>query len=59
MNGYIVDRKLNVCCTFSSKHGAFGGHLEKGTTVFTFAIVTVSILSENSSLHRVDDKTYC
>jgi predicted DNA-binding protein with PD1-like motif len=32
------------------------GHLEKGTEVLTFAIVTVGVL--NTDLGRVDDQTY-
>jgi hypothetical protein len=37
---------------------AFGGHLEPGMNVFTFAIVTVGVLSDDTDLSRIDDKTY-
>jgi hypothetical protein len=37
---------------------AFGGHLEPGTTVFTFAIVTIGVLDDNIDLSKVDDWTY-
>jgi len=37
---------------------AFGGHLEPGTEVFTFAIVTVGVLPDNLDLTKLDDKTY-
>jgi hypothetical protein len=37
---------------------AFGGHLENGTTVYTFAIVTVGVFADGIDLSRVDDKTY-
>jgi hypothetical protein len=37
---------------------AFGGHLEPGTTVFRFPIVTVGVLKDGIDLSRVDDNTY-
>jgi hypothetical protein len=37
---------------------AFGGHLEPGTEVFTFAVVTIGVLNDKADLSRVDDKTY-
>jgi hypothetical protein len=33
------------------------GHLEQGTTVFTFAIVTVGVMND-AGLSRIDDKNY-
>jgi hypothetical protein len=38
--------------------GAFGGHLEEGTHVFTFAIVAVGVFKDGIDLSKVDDKTY-
>ena len=35
-----------------------GGHLEYGTSVFTFAILTLGILPDDLDLTWVDDKTY-
>ncbi|MBI3696121.1 MAG: hypothetical protein HY238_14930 [Acidobacteria bacterium] len=37
---------------------SFGGHLEAGTSVFTFAIVTLGVLPDNVDFKRLDDKTY-
>jgi hypothetical protein len=37
---------------------AFGGHLEPGTTVFTFAIVTVGVMKDGVDFTHLDDKTY-
>jgi hypothetical protein len=37
---------------------AFGGHLESGTNVFTFAIITVGVLADGVDLSRIDDKNY-
>lgn len=58
MNGYIMDGKVHAHVTLTDPNHAFGGHLEAGTTVFTFAIVTVGVLDSGMSLSRMDDKTY-
>ena len=58
MNGYIIDGRLHVHMTLSDPDKAFGGHLESGTTVFTFAIVTVGVFKEGIDLSKIDDKTY-
>lgn len=58
MNGYVIDGRVHAHITFSDSNKAFGGHLERGTNVFTFAIVTIGILNDNVDLKRVDDKTY-
>src|SRR5436190_9963870 len=58
MNGYIIDGKIHAHMTLANPDKAFGGHLEPGTSVFTFAIVTVGVLNDSVDLSRVDDKTY-
>ena len=58
MNGYIINGKVHAHVTLANPDKAFGGHLEAGTNVFTFAIVTIGILSEEADLSRADDKTY-
>jgi len=58
MNGYVIDGRVHAHITFSEPDKAFGGHLESGTTVFTFAIVTVGVFKEGMDLGRVDDKNY-
>lgn len=58
MNGYVIDGKLHAHMTLANPDKAFGGHLEPGTTVFTFAIVTLGVLSDDVDLRRVDDKSY-
>jgi predicted DNA-binding protein with PD1-like motif len=58
MNGYIINGKVHAHMTMATPDKAFGGHLEPGTTVFTFAIVTIGVLNQNADLSRVDDKTY-
>jgi predicted DNA-binding protein with PD1-like motif len=58
MNGYIMDGKIHAHMTMTNADKAFGGHLEPGTTVFTFAIVTVGVFGDGVDLSRVDDKSY-
>ena len=58
MNGYIIDGKIHAHLTLATPDRAFGGHLEPGTNVFTFAIVTLGVLNDGADLSRVDDKTY-
>jgi len=57
ITGYIVDGRVHCHITLSDEHMAIGGHLEPGTQVFTFCIITIGILNDDSSLKRFDDKT--
>lgn len=58
MNGYVIDGRVHAHVTLADANKAFGGHLERGTNVFTFAIVTLGVLSDGVDLSRVDDKTH-
>ncbi len=58
MNGYVIGGKIHAHVTLANPEHAFGGHLEPGTNVFTFAVVTVGVLNDAADLSRVDDKTY-
>lgn len=58
MNGYVINGKVHAHVTLANPDKAFGGHLEPGTTVFTFAIVTLGVLNPEADLSRADDKTY-
>jgi len=58
MNGFIMNGKLHPHITLAVPDKAFGGHLEPGTSVFTFAIVTVGVLPDNLELSKLDDKNY-
>ncbi len=58
MNGYVIDGRVHAHITLADADKAFGGHLEAGTNVFTFAIVTLGVLSDGVDLSRVDDKTH-
>jgi predicted DNA-binding protein with PD1-like motif len=59
MNGYIVDGAIHAHVIMAAGDKAattISGHLEKGTEVLTFAIVTVGVL--NTDLAHVDDQNY-
>ncbi len=58
MNGYIIDGRIHAHLTLTDPDKAFGGHLESGTTVFTFAVVTLGVFGNGVDLSRIDDKTY-
>jgi len=58
MNGYIMDGRIHAHVTLANPDKAFGGHLEPGTSVFTFAIVTVGVLPDGLDLSKLDDKSY-
>ncbi len=58
VNGYIINGRVHAHVTLGTAEKAFGGHLEPETVVFTFAVVTVGVLSPSLDLTRLDDKTY-
>jgi uncharacterized protein len=58
MNGYVINGRVHAHITFADPDKSFGGHLEPGTEVFTFAIVTIGVFKEGIDLSRVDEKNY-
>lgn len=58
MNGYVIDGRVHAHITLADPDKAFGGHLEAGTTVFTFAVVTLGVFKDGMDLSRMDDKNY-
>lgn len=58
MNGYVINGKVHAHMTMATPEKAFGGHVEPGTNVFTFAIVTLGVLNDAADLSRADDKSY-
>jgi Predicted DNA-binding protein with PD1-like DNA-binding motif len=57
MNGYVINGRIHAHVTLSTPDGAMAGHLEPGTQVFTFVVVTIGVMND-TNLERVDDKTY-
>ena len=58
MNGYIMDGRIHAHITLANPEKVFGGHLEPGTPVFTFAIVTIGVLKDGADLSHLDEKSY-
>jgi predicted DNA-binding protein with PD1-like motif len=58
MNGYVIDGRIHAHMTMTNPEHAFGGHLEPGTRVFTFAVITVGVFADGIDLSKVDDKTW-
>ena len=58
INGYVIDGRVHAHMTLSNEHNSFGGHIEPGNNVFTFAIVTLGVFGDGVDLSKVDDKTY-
>ena len=56
MSGFVLNGRLHPHITLATPERAFGGHLEPGTTVFTFAVVTIGVLPDGLDLSRLDDK---
>jgi len=58
MNGYVIDGRVHAHLTLANEEHAVGGHLEPRTNVFSFCIITIGVLSDNTNLTRFDDKTW-
>lgn len=58
MNGYVIDGKIHAHMTLANPDHAFGGHLEPGTRVFTFAIVTLGVMNDGADFSHFDDKSH-
>lgn len=55
MSGLVLDGRVHPHIVLANPDRAFGGHLEPGTRVFTFAIVTLGVLDDSLDLTRFDD----
>lgn len=57
VNGYVIDGRVHAHITLMDEKTAFGGHLEPGNNVLTYAAVTLGVLSDGVDLSRLDDMT--
>ena len=57
MNGYIINGHIHPHMTLGTPDRTIAGHLEPGTEVFTFAIITIGVMND-TDLSKIDDKTY-
>ncbi len=63
MNGYITSGLIHAHLTLALPDRAIAGHLEPGTQVFTFVIVTIGVMNETGAANeaaftRLDNKNY-
>jgi len=58
MSGFVMDGKLHPHISLAIPEKSFGGHLEPGTKVFTFAVVTLGVLPDQMDFTKLDDKNY-
>src|SRR6266851_4709189 len=58
VSGMVLNGKVHPHITLSSPQKTTGGHLEPGTSVFTFATITRGILGDSADLTRLDDYTW-
>jgi len=58
MNGYVMNGRVHPHITLAMPDHAFAGHLEPGTRVFTFAVVTLGVMNDGVDFSHLDDKTY-
>jgi predicted DNA-binding protein with PD1-like motif len=53
----VINGRIHAHITLATPDRTMAGHLEPGTTVFTFAVVTIGVMND-TDLKVVDDKTY-
>jgi predicted DNA-binding protein with PD1-like motif len=53
----VIHGRIHAHVTLATPDRTMAGHLEPGTEVFTFAVVTIGVMND-TDLGRVDDKTY-
>ncbi len=53
----MIEGKLHPHVTLATPDKVIAGHLEPGTEVFTFAIVTIGVMNDVDFRH-LDDKGY-
>ena len=58
VNGYVINGKVHAHVVLGvNLDRAVAGHLERGTEVFSYAVVTIGVL-KGIDLSRVEDKGY-
>jgi predicted DNA-binding protein with PD1-like motif len=51
VQGFVLDGRVHAHIIFSDEKISFGGHLEEGVKLLTFAIITLGIIDDNDSSH--------
>jgi hypothetical protein len=58
VNGMVLNGKIHCHLSYADADKSYGGHLEAGNKVFTFAVVTLGVLPASLDMKRFDDKTW-
>ena len=54
IQGFILDGRVHAHIIFSDEKISFGGHLEEGVKLLTFAIVTIGVLESEADITKWD-----
>lgn len=57
MNGYVINGRVHAHMTLAMPGRVIAGHVEESNQVYTYAIVTIGVMSD-TNLDKIDDKTY-
>lgn len=57
MNGYVINGRVHAHMTLAMPGRVVAGHVEESNQVYTYAIVTIGVMSD-TNLDKIDDKTY-
>ena len=57
VNGAIINGRAHPHITLATPDHVVAGHLEPGTEVFTFAVISIGVMND-ADLNHIDDKTY-
>jgi predicted DNA-binding protein with PD1-like motif len=54
VQGYIFDERVHAHISLSDENSVVGGHLEPGTKILTFLILTIGVLPDELNLKEYD-----
>ena len=58
VGGFILNGRVHAHITLATPQKMTGGHLEPGTTVFTFVTVSLAVVNGSLDLNRLDDSNW-
>ena len=58
VSGAVFEGRVHAHITIATEKNTTGGHLEPGTSVFTFAIITLGVLDDKTDIRRFDDPAW-
>jgi predicted DNA-binding protein with PD1-like motif len=58
VTGAVIEGRVHAHIILASENKTTGGHLESGTSVLTFAVITLGVLDDKADIKRVDDMNW-